>query len=66
MRYEVRVEGHLAAPRLRHFEGLAVREGGDGMTIIVGEFRDSSALYGLLSWLQRLGVRLVQVQRRDE
>ncbi len=66
LRYEIRIQGHLAHHRLRHFEGVTVREEADGETVIVGCFRDQPALYGLLSWLQGLGVTLLLVQRIQE
>ena len=62
-RYEIRVQGHLAPRRLRHFEGLTVRQEAGGETVIEGCFRDQCALYGLLSWFQRLGVTLLLVRR---
>ncbi len=61
--YEIRIQGHLAPRRLRHFEGLAVRQDAGGETVIMARFRDQAALYGLLSWLQRLGVTLLLVRR---
>ena len=66
IRYEIRIRGHLAPHRLRHFEGVVVRQEDDGETVISGCFRDQPALYGLLAWLQRLGVTLVLVRRVEE
>jgi hypothetical protein len=66
LRYEIRIQGHLSPRRLRHFEDLTVRQEANGETLIVGCFRDQPALYGLLSWLQRLGVTLLLVKRLDE
>jgi hypothetical protein len=63
--YEIRIEGHLAPRRLRHFEGITVRQDAGGRTVIVGRFRDQPALYGLLSWLQRLGITLLSVRRLE-
>ena len=63
LRYAIRVRGHLAPRRLRHFEGMMVRKQAGGDTLIVGCFRDQSALFGLLNWLQGLNVPLVSVQR---
>ena len=63
LRYEIRIQGHLAPHRLRHFEALTVHQEASGETVIVGCFRDGPALYGLLSWLQRLGVTLLLVRR---
>lgn len=65
LRYAIRVRGHLAARRLRHFEGLTVRQDDDGDTLIAGYFRDQPALFGLLNWLQSLNVPLVSVQRLE-
>ena len=64
--YEIRIEGHLAPRRLRHFEGLTVRQEASGETVIEGCFRDQAALYGLLSWLQRLGASLLLVRRLED
>lgn len=66
LRYEIRIQGHLAHHRLRHFEGLTAREEAGGETVIVGCFRDGPALYGLLSWLQSLGITLLLVRRIEE
>jgi hypothetical protein len=65
-RYEIRIKGHLAARRLRHFQGLIVQWEANGETVITGNFRDRPALYGLLSWLQGLGVTLLLVKRVEE
>jgi hypothetical protein len=66
LRYEIHIEGHLAPQRLRHFEGLLVRQEAAGRTVIVGRFRDQSALFGLLDWLQSLHVPLLSVQRVEK
>ena len=61
--YEVRIQGHLALRRLQHFAHLMVRQEPGGETVIAGHFRDQAALYGLIAWLQRLGVTLLLVRR---
>jgi len=66
LQYEIRIQGHLAPQRLRHFEGITVRHEAGGDTTIVGCFRDQAALYGLLSWLQGLGITLLLVRRVAE
>ena len=65
LRYEIRILGHLAPRRLRHFEAMTVRQEAGGETVIVGCFRDQAALYGLLGWLQRLGATLLLVKRME-
>jgi hypothetical protein len=66
LRYEIRIQDHLAPHRLRHFEGVTVRQEACGETVIVGCFRDQPALYGLLGWLQGLGATLLLVKRVEE
>jgi hypothetical protein len=65
-RYEIRIQGHLAPHRLRHFEGVTVRQEEGGETVIAGSFRGQPALYGLLVWLQGLGATLLLVRRVEE
>jgi hypothetical protein len=66
LRYEIRVQGYLAPHRLRHFEEVRVQQDASGETVIVGCFRDQSALYGLLHWLQGLGATLLLVKKLEE
>jgi len=64
-RYEIRVQGHLAARRLACFE-VSITQHPDGETSLVGVFPDQSALYGLLNHLRNLGVSLLAVNRVAE
>ena len=66
LRYEIRIQGHLAPHRLRHFENVRVQQQAVGETVIVGCFQDQPALYGLLHWLQGLGVTLLLVKAVEE
>ena len=61
-RYEIRVQGHLAARRLDCFE-VSIAQHQDGETSLVGVFPDQSALYGLLNHIRNLGVTLLSVNR---
>lgn len=63
--YEIRVQGYLSPQRLR-FEGLTVSHQPSGETVLVGPFPDQSALFGLLNWLQDLGISLTSVRRLEE
>ncbi len=63
--YEIRIRGHLAARRLRHFEGLSVTHQATGETVLVGRIRDQSALYGVLGWLENMGLSLLSVRRLE-
>jgi hypothetical protein len=63
LRYEIRVQGHLARRRVGCFDGLTITHHPNGETSIVGAFRDQPALYGLLIYISNLGVGLVSVNR---
>jgi hypothetical protein len=62
VRYEIRIQGHLAPRRLDCFENLEIAHHPDGETRIEG-ILDPSALYGLLNHLYHLGATLLSVQR---
>lgn len=63
--YQICIEGKLDERWLRWFEGLEVTSNGDDQTIIRGEF-DQSALHGLLTLINDLGVILISVQRPQD
>ena len=62
-RYEIRVEGHLAADWSDWFEGLAVCQDKNGETILSG-LLDQAALHGVLAKVRDLGLTLVAVNPR--
>ena len=64
--YEIRVQGHLDDRRACCFEGLTILHQTNGETVLKGPVRDQSALYGLLSWLQNMGVPLLSVRQLTE
>jgi len=61
-RYEIRVEGHLAADWSDWFEGLAVCQEVNGETVLSGPL-DQAALHGVLVKVRDLGLVLVAVNR---
>jgi len=61
-RYEIRVQGHLAARRLACFE-VTITQHPNGETSVAGSFPDQAALYGLLNHLYNLGATLLSVNR---
>ena len=61
-RYEIRVEGHLAADWLDWFEGLAIRQETNGETVLSGSL-DQAALHGILAKIRDLGLTLVAVNQ---
>jgi hypothetical protein len=62
-RYEIRVEGHLAADWSDWFEGLTVCQEMNGETVLSGPL-DQAALHGVLAKVRDLGLTLVAVNRR--
>ena len=65
MRYEIRIQGHLAPRRLQHFDVEVNYQQAYGETVIVGCLQDQATLFGLLSWLQKLGATLLLVKRLE-
>jgi hypothetical protein len=61
-RYEFRVAGRLSERAQHAFEGMQVVEA-QPETIIRGEIRDESHLYGVLALLQTLSLRVVAVNK---
>ena len=57
-RYCIQVEGELDRSWSEWFDGFSVRTQEDGLTLLVGEVVDQSALHGLLARLHRLGLTL--------
>lgn len=65
-RYRISVLGHLDCHWSDWLDGLALGCSDDGSTVLTGEVRDQSALYGILMKLRDLGLTLVSVQRIDD
>ncbi len=64
-RYEIRLMGHLDARWATWFDGLTVRHGSDGTTVISGQVPDQAALHGLLQRVRDLGLPLVSVRQLE-
>jgi hypothetical protein len=62
-RYEIRVTGTLGPHWAGWFDGLTVRDAGDGTTVLVGSVTDQAALHGHLQRVRDLGLALVSVTR---
>jgi hypothetical protein len=61
-RYEIRVRGHLGATLRRAFSDLHA-EIQDGDTLLQGAIADQSALHGVLSQIEALGLELLELRR---
>ncbi len=61
--YEIRVEGHLTDRWSNWFDGLAIRNAPGGVTVLIGQIPDQSALFGVLNKIQALHLVLISVVR---
>jgi hypothetical protein len=61
--YEIRVEGHLTDRWSDWFDGLAILNDPNGETILSGAFLDQAELFGTLTKIQALNLRLISVNR---
>lgn len=64
-RYEIRLTGRLDAHWAAWFDGLAVSQERDGITVISGRIADQAALHGVLQRVRDLGLPLVSVIRLE-
>ena len=55
-RYEIRIQGHLAARWAAWFDGMTLTTHRDGTTVLEGPVVDQAALHGLLHQLRDLGL----------
>lgn len=60
--YEVRVRGHLDTAWMDWLDGWSVTLLDDGDTVLTGLSIDQSRLYGLLSRLRDLNMKLISVR----
>ena len=60
--YQITVKESLEDSWSAWFDGLTITPGLDGATILAGEVRDQTALYGLLAKLRDLGLTLLAVR----
>ena len=60
--YSIRVKGHLGATALAAFpEMVSQQRGGD--SILTGLLLDRSALFGILTQIEALGLELIEIRR---
>ena len=60
--YEVRVDGAIDTETL-HDLGVVAQGSEGSQTVLYGEIRDESALFGLLTRLRDLGLEVIEVRR---
>jgi hypothetical protein len=61
VRYQISVRGRLTERLGSAFAGMTI-EPGAGRTVLLGEIRDQSHLYGILDRVRILGLELVSVE----
>ncbi len=59
--YEIRIQGVLSDRLLQAFPGLEVKPRG-AETLLAGALPDQAALYGVLSQIEALGLKLLEVR----
>jgi uncharacterized protein YbjT (DUF2867 family) len=64
--YKIRVKGHIGDSWSSWFEGMAIRHGEGGETVLTGPLADEAALHGVLAKIRDLGLPLVEVRRREQ
>ncbi len=60
VRYEIRLEGHLASRWGAWFDGFTLIAGADGTTVLKGVV-DQAALHGVLRKVADLGMPLISI-----
>ncbi len=60
LRLRLRLAGWVASDWAERFDGITVRFGDDGSTVVSGELRDQAALFGLLHSVESRGMTLLE------
>ncbi len=58
-RLHLRVAGWVEENWTEQFEGISVRHANDGSTVLCGELKDQSALFGILHTIENRGLKLI-------
>jgi hypothetical protein len=58
-RLHLRVAGWLPDDWSERFDGITVRHSDDGSTVLCGELKDQSALFGILHSIENRGMKLI-------
>ena len=62
MQYQIRVRGRLSETTLGAFPELRAQVQG-AETLLAGQLPDQAALFGVLAWIEALGLELLEVHR---
>ncbi|HYM61136.1 MAG TPA: hypothetical protein VEZ11_09615 [Thermoanaerobaculia bacterium] len=58
-RLHLRVTGWLPDDWSERFEGITLRHSDDGSTVLCGELKDQSSLFGILRSIENQGMKLI-------
>lgn len=62
--YMIRIQGRLGATALAAFPSFAAQSAGtDADTVLIGLLRDRSAVFGVLSTIESLGLELLEFRK---
>lgn len=58
---EIRLEDHIDADWVEWLDGFTLTHTGNGETVLTGNVEDQASLFGLLTKLRDLGMKLISV-----
>ena len=59
---ELVVKGHLDIDWSEWFEGLTIIHSDDGETMLTGQIRDQTALYGIITKVRDMGLSIIMIK----
>jgi hypothetical protein len=59
---EIIIKGHLDIDWSEWFEGLTITHNDKGETMLTGQIRDQTALYGIITKVRDMGLPLIMVK----
>ena len=65
LQIEIRIKGHINPQWSEWFGGLSIRHSDPDETLIAGLVPDQAALYGIISHLRDLGLKLTSVSSEE-
>ncbi|MBP1702958.1 MAG: hypothetical protein H6Q38_2065 [Chloroflexi bacterium] len=65
LQIEIRIKGHINPQWSEWFGGLTIRHSDPDETLIAGLVPDQAALYGIISHLRDLGLKLTSVSSEE-
>jgi len=63
--YQICVQGYITANWSEWLQSVRIKHKGNGVTILIGQITDQSALQGLLDYLFDMGITILSLKRLD-